>query len=104
MPKPAATARSVAARAWARADASYPRLSRGAAFSLATAAMWLVFGGGWLGLLVDAGLIALAIAYWSRLSQLWIQSAEPTAEPKPAGLAGPDEASERLHAEAAESQ
>jgi hypothetical protein len=102
MSKPAyaAAARSALARSWARADASYPRLSRAVLFLLATAAMWLVFGGGWLGLLVEASLIVLAVAYWTRLSQLWADSAEPGIESGPAELVGYDEASEGLYLEA----
>ena len=96
MSKPglAGSVRAAVMRLWGRADARYPRLSRAVLFVVATAAMRAVFGGGWLGLLVDAALIVLAIAYWSRLSQLWADSAEPDPAPDA------DEATEPLFAEA----
>jgi hypothetical protein len=96
----AASARAVVLRRWARADASYPRLSRGVLFLLGTAAMWVVFGGGWLGLLVEAALIVLAVAYWGRISQLWDNLSDPAAASGAQPGMGLDESSERLYAEA----
>jgi hypothetical protein len=95
MSKPglAGSARAALMRLWGRADAHYPRSSRAVLFVGATAAMRLVFGGGWLGLLVDAALIVLAIAYWRRLSQLWADSTEPDHAPDA------DEAGEPLYAD-----
>jgi hypothetical protein len=98
----APSARAVLLRRWGRVDASYPRLSRGVLFLLGTAAMWMVFGGGWLGLLVEAALIVLAVAYWGRVSQLWANLSDPAAAPGAQPEIGLDESSERLCAEVPE--
>jgi hypothetical protein len=104
MPKPrlTATARTALGRLWARADARHPRVARGGLFVLATAAMWMLFGGGWLGLLVDAALVVLAVVYWTRVSRLWANMGQPDTDAEAATdmLVGLDESSERLYAEA----